>query len=241
MDAIRRRILSLIEPAEESTIGNKIYAFGMFAVIVASMIPLASREPPETYRVLETVTLIAFVVDYLLRLCTADLRMKQGTASFLRYPLGPLAICDLLAILSYLIPASFPLHLLRLLRLIRGVKVLRIFKSFRIVRSISTLLEIIKEQRSALYAVCLLAIGYIFICALVIFNVEPETFPTFFDAVYWATVSLTTVGYGDIYPVSTAGRVISMLSSVFGIAIIALPAGIITAGFLDRIREKKDD
>ena len=103
------------------------------------------------------------------------------------------------------------------------------------------ILEIIKEQRSALYAVCLLALGYIFICALVIFNVEPETFPTFFDVVYWATVSLTTVGYGDIYPVSAAGRVISMLSSVFGIAIIALPAGIITAGFLDRIRKKKDD
>ena len=105
----------------------------------------------------------------------------------------------------------------------------------------SIAMEIIKEQRSALYAVCLLALGYIFICALVIFNVEPETFPTFFDAVYWATVSLTTVGYGDIYPVSAAGRVISMLSSVFGIAIIALPAGIITAGFLDRIRKKKDD
>ena len=146
-----------------------------------------------------------------------------------------------LAILSYLIPVTFPLHLLRMLRLIRGLKVLRIFKSFRIVRSISMILEIIREQRSALIAVCLMAVGYVFICALVIFNVEPETFPTFFDAVYWATVSLTTVGYGDIYPVSTVGRVIAMLSSVFGIAIIALPSGIITAGFLDRIRGKKDD
>ncbi len=241
MNSFRRRILSVIEQTEESGIGNKIYAFGMFVVIVASMIPLAAKEPPETYRVLETVTFIIFVVDYLLRLGTADLRMKQGAASFLRYPLGPLAVCDLLAILSYLIPVTFPLHLLRLLRLIRGLKVLRIFKSFRIVRSISMILEIIREQRSALIAVCLLAVGYVFICALVIFNVEPETFPTFFDAVYWATVSLTTVGYGDIYPVSAVGRVIAMLSSVFGIAIIALPSGIITAGFLDRIRGKKDD
>lgn len=241
MNSFRRRILSVIEQTEESGIGNKIYAFGMFVVIVASMIPLAAKEPPETYRVLETVTFIVFVLDYLLRLGTADLRMKQGAASFLRYPLGPLAVCDLLAILSYLIPVTFPLHLLRMLRLIRGLKVLRIFKSFRIVRSISMILEIIREQRSALIAVCLLAVGYVFICALVIFNVEPETFPTFFDAVYWATVSLTTVGYGDIYPVSAVGRVIAMLSSVFGIAIIALPSGIITAGFLDRIRGKKDD
>ncbi len=64
---------------------------------------------------------------------------------------------------------------------------------------------------------------------------EPDSFDDFFDAVYWATDSLTTVGYGDIYPVSDAGRVITMLSSVFGIAVVALPSGIITAGYMDKI------
>ncbi len=87
-----------------------------------------------------------------------------------------------------------------------------------------------------------LAFGYILVAALVIFNVEPDSFNTFFDAVYWATVSLTTVGYGDIYPVSTMGRIITMLSSVFGIAIVALPAGIITAGYMTEIqKENRDD
>ena len=61
----------------------------------------------------------------------------------------------------------------------------------------------------------------------------------FFDAIYWATVSLTTVGYGDIYPVSTAGRIITMISSMFGIAVVALPAGIITAGYMDALNEEK--
>ena len=80
------------------------------------------------------------------------------------------------------------------------------------------------------------------VAALVIFNVEPDSFNTFFDAVYWATVSLTTVGYGDIYPVSTMGRIITMLSSVFGIAIVALPAGIITAGYMTEIqKENRND
>ena len=65
-------------------------------------------------------------------------------------------------------------------------------------------------------------------------------FEDFFEAVYWATVSLTTVGYGDLYPVSTAGRVIAMLSSFFGIAVIALPAGIITAGFMERLQRRND-
>ena len=78
------------------------------------------------------------------------------------------------------------------------------------------------------------------ISALVVFNVEPDSFGSFFDAIYWATVSLTTVGYGDIYPVSTLGRIITMVSSIFGIAIVALPAGIITAGYMNEISKEKD-
>ena len=92
-----------------------------------------------------------------------------------------------------------------------------------------------KSSKNSLIAVCALASGYIVVSALVIYNVEPDSFETFFDAIYWATVSLTTVGYGDIYPVTTLGRLITMASSVFGIAIVALPAGIITAGYMNEI------
>ena len=89
---------------------------------------------------------------------------------------------------------------------------------------------------------------YIFVTALVMFNLEPrinpatgeETFKTFFDALYWATVTLTTVGYGDMCPATDIGRMISMFSSLFGIAIIALPSGIITASYLDELREAKE-
>lgn len=77
--------------------------------------------------------------------------------------------------------------------------------------------------------------GYIFVTALVMFNIEPDTFNSFFDAIYWATVSLTTVGYGDIYATSGIGKILTMISSLFGIAIVALPAGIITAGYMSEI------
>ena len=97
-----------------------------------------------------------------------------------------------------------------------------------------------KESKDSLVAVCLLAIGYILVSALVIFNVEPESFKSFFEAIYWATVSLTTVGYGDVYPVSALGRIITMVSSVFGIAIVALPAGIITAGYMTELQKSKE-
>ena len=84
-----------------------------------------------------------------------------------------------------------------------------------------------------------LVITYIFISALVIFNVEPDTFKNFFNALYWSTISLTTVGYGDIYAVSEIGKLITMISSILGVAIIALPVSIMTAGYLEEI-EKED-
>ena len=88
---------------------------------------------------------------------------------------------------------------------------------------------------------CILAGGYILIAALVIFNLEPDTFKNFFEAICWATVSLTTAGYGDIYPTSPIGRVFTMISSLLGIAIVALPAGIITAGYMKEVDEKNND
>ena len=120
--------------------------------------------------------------------------------------------------------------------MIRAMKVLRIFKSIRYSKSIQVISRVIARSKDSLVAVCILAVSYILISALIIFNVEPDTFDTFFDAIYWATVSLTTVGYGDIYPISTMGRIITMISSIFGLAIVALPAGVITAGYMNEIQ-----
>lgn len=91
------------------------------------------------------------------------------------------------------------------------------------------ILNVLAKEKIALISVGSFALAYILVSALVVFSVEPDSFETFFEAVYWATVSLTTVGYGDIYPVTTTGRIVTMVSSLLGIAIVALPAGIITA------------
>lgn len=128
---------------------------------------------------------------------------------------------------------------LKTIRLIRTFRVLRIFKSFRYSKNIQIILQVGKNSKKALIAVLYLAIGYIFVCTLIIFNVEPDSFNTFFDAIYWATISLTTVGYGDIYPITTLERIITMVSSFMGIAIVALPASIITAGYMKEIESDK--
>ena len=102
-------------------------------------------------------------------------------------------------------------------------------------------MNVFRKQKQSLIAVGALALGYILITALIMFNVESETFDTFFDALYWATISLTTMGYGDIYAVSDIGRLITMVSAIFGIAIVALPAGVISAGFMEELRRKDKD
>ena len=102
-------------------------------------------------------------------------------------------------------------------------------------KNFDLIIAVIKKSKDSLIAVGSLTVAYILISALVVFNVEQDSFSNYFEAVYWATVSLTTVGYGDIYPVSSVGRIITMVSSIFGIAVVALPAGIITAGFMNEL------
>jgi voltage-gated potassium channel len=122
---------------------------------------------------------------------------------------------------------------LRITRLLRSFRILKIFK---ISKSIQLLTSVLKREKNALISFAILASGYIFITALLIFNIEPETFNTFFDAIYWATISLTTVGYGDTSAVTVMGKIITMISSLFGIALIAMPASIITTGLLEELK-----
>ena len=175
-----------------------------------------------------------------MRLLTADYKIKKSVVSFFVYPLTPMAIIDLISILPSITVLNSSFRLLKLFRLLRTLKVLRAFKFLRYSKSFDIISNVFKKQKKVLSAVATMAVAYVLISALVIYNVEPESFETFFDAIYWATISLTTVGYGDIYPVTTIGRIVTMISSVFGIAIIALPSGVITAGYLEEVSKENN-
>ena len=238
---MRRKLYEIIEPAKDNLF-SKIYDFLMMAMIVASLVPLAFKETNLVFDIIEYVTVTVFCLDYLLRLFTADLKMEKGVASFFLYPLTPMAIIDLFSILPSVTILNSGLKLLKIFRLFRALKVLRSFKFLRYSKSFEVIVRVFHQQKKILSAVATMAVAYILVSALVIYNVEPESFNNFFEAIYWATVSLTTVGYGDIYPVTTVGRIVTMVSSIFGIAIIALPSGVITAGYLAEInRDEQED
>ena len=213
----------------------------MIIIIILSTIPLAFKTIIPLFIYIERFTVVIFIIDYILRFITADHKLNKGNImSFILYPFTPMAIIDLLSILPSLTVLNSGLRLFKIFRLFRSFRILRIFKIVRYSSSFNTIINIFNKQKEALLSVCTIAVGYVLISALIIINVEPESFENFFDAVYWATVSLTTVGYGDIYPVSTAGKIVTMFSSVFGIAVIALPASILTAGLMEEINKKKE-
>ena len=237
---MRKRIFQIIETATENDRISNIYDIFMMVIIIASLIPLAFKTENSVFYWVDKIAVTVFIIDYVLRLFTADYKLNRKAWSFLLYPITPMAILDLLCILPSLNLLQSGFRILKVFRLFRTLRVFRVFKAVRYSKSIKMIKGVFIQQKKPLITVGLLALVYVLISALIIFNVEPDSFDTFFDAVYWATVSLTTMGYGDIYPVTTIGRVVTMVSSIFGIAIIALPAGIITAGFMEQLNNEKE-
>ena len=218
----------------------------MFIAIITSIVPLMFVEDHAVFRYIEMVTVTFFIIDYVLRWMTADLRLGKGALSFLIYPFTFWGIIDLLSILPGLSVLSKGFKIFRVTRLL---KVMRLFKFLRYSDKIQVLGKVIRKEKTVLMTVLGIAIFYVFLTALIMFNVEPRvnpetgvaTFRDFFDALYWATVTLTTVGYGDLTPVTDIGRLVSMLSSLFGVAVIALPSGVITASYLEELRDTRKE
>lgn len=235
---MRRRLYEIIELSSEGDKWSSYYDFFMMVVIFISIIPLAFKDNNIVFEVIEKVTTVIFVLDYLWRLITADFKIKNGLKSYVLYPFTPMAIVDLLAILPSISMLNDGLKIFKVIRLFRTFRVFRVFKAVRYSRNIQIVLNVFRKQKESLLVVGGIALLYILVSALIILNVEPQTFENYFDAVYWATVSLTTMGYGDIYPITVIGRVVTMISSVMGIAIVALPAGIITSGLMDELNSE---
>lgn len=238
---MRNRLFEIIEVGDEDDKVSQIYDFFMIIVIVISIIPLCSHEENTLFYLIDKTTVCIFIIDYILRLITADIKLKRGIVSFAIYPFTIMAIIDMISILPSITVLNSGYRLFKIFRLMRTFKVFRIFKAFRYSKNITMIVNVFKKQKDSLLVVFGFAVAYVTVSALVIFNAEPETFPTMYDAIYWATISLTTVGYGDVYATSDVGKFITMISAVLGIAIVALPAGIIIAGYQEELENKREE
>ncbi|MEG2350465.1 MAG: ion transporter [Hungatella sp.] len=231
---MRQRIYQIIEKTEPGDGIAQVYDMFITAVSVISLVPLMFKETTPLLYDINNLAVYLLFMDYVLRFMVHDYKRNEigDPWAFVKYPLSPWAICDILAIFPTLglLGKQF-----KMLRAFRIVKIMHYSKSFTYVSNV------LKKEKQTLISVLVIAVAYIFISALIMFCYEPDTFEDFFESLYWATTALTTVGYGDIYPVSIVGRLISMISSVFGIAVIALPAGVVTSGFMNEMTRDKEE
>ena len=233
---LRNKINIILEPKQDN-LTSRIYDWFMLLIICLSIVPLMFRTTYPIFNVIDIACCVIFIIDYILRWITADLRSKRKPfVAIITYPFNAWAIIDLLSILPTLSLLSPSFKLLRIARL---TKILRVVKFLRYYEPLQIMLRVIRQEGKTLLTVLVMALSYVFCTALLIFNVDGEPMiKTIFDAIYWAACTLTTVGYGDVYPVTMTGRIIGMISAVVGIALIALPSGIITSAYLDELRKK---
>ena len=253
---MRKKIKTIIHEILETSESRNLYSLADDVVItcliminvaafIASTSPTLSPEYTSLFANIEIVSSFVFTIEYILRLwvSTVDRRYSHPLWGRLRYALTPLSLIDLIAILPFYFLLLFPsfnfVNLIRVLRLLRLLKMSRYSES---VRTLGAVLYAKKEELIATaFAVFILLIFASSIMYFVEFEAHPEAFGSIPDAMWWGVVTLTTVGYGDIYPITPLGKLLGAMLAFLGIGIFALPAGIIAGGFSEELQKRKQE
>jgi len=198
----------------------------------------------EFFYTFEVFSVIIFTIEYSGRVlvCTQDPKYQGKKFARLRFAMSPMMLIDLAAILPFFLP--FVITDIRFIRIIRLLRLFRIFKFARYSESMQTLAQVMKAKMGDLaVAFFILFIVLIFASSLM-YHVEheaqPEVFSSIPSSMWWGIVTLTTIGYGDTYPVTTAGKVVAAGVAVLGIAVYAIPTGIMASAFTEELRKKKE-
>ena len=192
---MRKKIFNILDTNNDSNKISNVYDIIMMITIIISIIPLAFKQSNIVFEYIDYITVTIFIIDYLLRLLTADYKLKKSALSFVLYPVTPMAIIDLVSILPSVTFLNSGFRLLKLFRLLRTLKVFRTFKFLRYSKSFVIISNVFKKQKKVLTAVATMAVGYILVSALVIYNVEPESFETFFATVLIQLLKLPLSSY----------------------------------------------
>jgi voltage-gated potassium channel len=231
---------------------NPIFIKFIYGLIIINVIILILESYQELrnsfsdyFYYFEVFSVIVFSIEYLMRLWTSDQDHTLKGNSFtkrLKFGFSTLGLIDLLAILPFYLPFIFPIDL-RILRILRLFRLLRIFKLGRYSKSLNTITSVWKSTKSELAITGFIAFILLVLSSTIMYyfehEVQPEKFASIGHSFWWAIATLTTVGYGDVYPITGMGKVMSGLIALIGIGFIALPTGIISSAFIKRIQDQK--
>lgn len=225
------------------------FIYTLIILNVLSLILASYKEIYSNYELFfenfELFSVLIFSVEYVLRFWTADLLFEKGNSfsKRLKFSLSAFGLIDLFAILPFYLPLIFPFDL-RVLRILRLFRLLRIFKLGRLSKSLQTITSVLKESKSELSITLFVAFILMILSSTLMFYVEneaqPDKFENIGESLWWSVATLTTVGYGDIYPITGLGKILSSVIALIGIGFVALPTGIISSAFIGKMQNEKE-
>lgn len=250
---LKKRTFIIINVDHCGYLPSKLFDLFILILIVQSIIGvILSTFSNIPYRIsllnsyLEYISIVIFSIEYLLRIWTADLQYPTYgfIKSRLKYIFSFMALVDIFAILPFYLP--FVTHVdLRSLRSLRLFRMMRIFKLNRYISALTTVVQVLRRKKDQLISSFFVVGVLMLIASILMYYVEhdaqPDVFENAFSGLWWAIATLTTVGYGDIYPITIAGKIISAFIAVLGIGLVAVPTGIISAGFSEEIETKSEN
>ncbi len=252
MNRIRRKVYALVETVSYDDISTQkidwfdrlivgLIFINIIAVILGSISSI-ERKFARALQIFEFASVIIFTIEYLFRIyaCPENPKYSGPIRGRVRFALTPLLLIDLLAILPFYIPLLLPVDL-RFLRAMRLFRVFRFFKLGRYSRSLKAIGNVLSSKRGELLITLFLIFILLIVSSSLLYYAErdaqPDKFSSIPGSMWWSVVTLTTVGYGDVFPITPLGKFFGAIISFLGIGLFALPAGILGAGFLEEMRK----
>lgn len=249
MTPVRRRVHEVLEQTLRGDRLSRLVNVGIIALIVANVVAVLLETVPEIdaafgpwFRLFDHVSVGLFTFEFLLRLWSSAEGTREGeteTAARLRYLRSPAALIDILAILPSYLALVLPIDL----RVLRALRLLRLLKLTRYSSALALLYDVIQRERGPLLACIFILSVLIVVAATGIYlfehRAQPEVFGSIPESAWWAVVTLTTVGYGDTYPITAMGRIFGAFITIIGVGMAALPAGILATGFADQLAQRR--
>ena len=248
--SLRRRTWEILDVAREGDRASRAFDIGILTLIFLNVLAVVLGSVKSIYDrytnafdIFEIMSIAVFTVEYLARVwsCTIDPRFARPVAGRLRFATSPMALVDLAAILPFYVPfIGVDLRSIRGLRLLR---ILRVAKVWRYYSALQLMGRVFKAKKEELVLTGVVMVLILVLSSTLLFYAEnsaqPKVFSSIPAAMWWAVATLTTVGYGDIYPVTVFGKICAAIIAVLGIGMFAIPTGILGAGFVEEIQMRK--
>ena len=254
----RNRIYQILEFTDPEDRTSRFVSFGIVGLIIVNVLAIVLESIPSLYEAyeitffrLEIVSCTIFILEYVLRVWASvedpkTIEDESGTQITngrrrINFMLKPLAIIDFLAFVPIFLQLLFPGVDLRFLRALR---LLRVFKLTRYFQSLEMILEVLHDEWRSLAGTVFIMLVILVIAACGLYYIErdiqPDKFGSIPEAMWWAMAALTTVGYGDAYPITPIGKIIGSIVTLLGIGMVALPSGILASSFSERMRQRRE-